>query len=62
MTLYAPCIILQYVYKATRCTKFQDQFYKLYIAFGIRQYMPVPHVSTYTKCDVQLIKLLLMTD
>ena len=22
LTLYAPCIILQYVYKPTRCTKF----------------------------------------
>ena len=60
MTLYAPCIILQYVYKPTRCTKFCDQtlfsircstclglyqsiirnnFYKLYIVFGIRRYM-----------------------
>ena len=44
-------------------------------AFGICRYMPVPYVwllydysqqqpdvSTYTKCDVQLIKLLLMMD
>ena len=25
LTLYAPCIILQYVYKPTRCTKFCDE-------------------------------------
>ena len=46
-------------------------FYKLYIAFGICRYMPIPYtwllcgysnttatrmVSAYTKCDVQLIK------
>ena len=33
-------------------------FYKLYIAFGICRY----HTSACTKCDVQLIKLLLMMD
>ena len=47
-------------------------FYKLYIAFGICRYMPVPYVwllcgyshttarrmvPAHTKCDVQLIKV-----
>ena len=43
----------------------QEQLYKLYIAFGICRYMPVPYVwllCGYTKCDVQLIVLLLMMD
>ena len=32
-------------------------FYKLYIAFGIFQYVwLLPDVLAYTKCDVQLIK------
>ena len=53
----------------------QEQLYKLYIAFGICRYMPdvcllcgYSHttarlmVSAYTKCDVQLINLLLKMD
>ena len=33
-------------------------FYKLYIAFGICQYVwQQPDVLAYTKCDVQLIKV-----
>ena len=53
----------------------QEQLYKLYIAFGLCRYMPVQyvcllcgcshtyrHTPAYTKCDVQLIKLLLMMD
>ena len=50
----------------------QEQLYKLYIAFGICRYHTCsccvdiatlqPHVSAYTKYDVQLIKLLLMMD
>ena len=36
-------------------------FYNLYIAFCIRQYVwQQPDVLAYTKCDVQLIKLLMM--
>ena len=32
-------------------------FYKLYIAFGVCQYVwLLPDVLTYIKCDVQLIK------
>ena len=47
-------------------------FYKLYITFGICRYhtsgrcvaiaTQQPDVSAYTKCDIQLIKLLLMMD
>ena len=47
-------------------------FYKLYIAFGISRYntsgccvtiaTQQPDVPAYTRCDVQLIKLLLMMD
>ena len=47
-------------------------FYKLYIVFVICRYhtsgcyvaivTQQPDVSAYTKCDVQLIKLLLMMD
>ena len=53
----------------------QEQLYELYIAFGICRYMPYvwllcdySHttarlmVPAYTKCDVQLIKLLLKMD
>ena len=50
----------------------QEQLYKLYIAFGICRYHTCgcyvgittqqPDVSAYTKCDVQLINLLLMMD
>ena len=45
----------------------QEQLYKLYIVFGICRYLTCgcrmaiatqqPHVSAYTKCDVQLIKV-----
>ena len=50
----------------------QEQLNKLYIAFRICRYhtsgccatiaTQQPDVSAYTKCDVQLIKLLLMMD
>ena len=91
LILYELCIILQYVYKPTRCSKFlwfdfifqytlymfrtvsvhlQEQtFYKLYVVFGICRYHTVvvvaiatqqPHVSAYTKYDIQLIKSLLL--
>ena len=89
---YYTLIILWYVYKPTRCTKFlwldfifsldalhvsDYNFYKLYIAIGMCRYMPIEYVwllcgyihitarrmvPAYTKCDVQLIKLLLMVD
>ena len=36
-------------------------FYKLYVAFGI-SHVWYRHIPAYTKCDVQLIKLLLMMD
>ena len=45
----------------------QEQFYKLYIAFGICRYhtsgccvtiaTQQPDVPAYTKCDVQLVKV-----
>ena len=55
----------------------QEQLYKLYIAFGICRYhtcgyyaaiatqqpdVCYRHIPAYAKCDVQLIKLLLMMD
>ena len=45
----------------------QEQLYKLYIAFGICRYHKsgccvAIAISAYTKCDVQLIKFLLMMD
>ena len=50
----------------------QEQLYKLYVAFGICLYVQLlcghsqttarPMVPAYTKCDVQIIKLLLMMD
>ena len=40
----------------------QDQLYKLYITFGICHTTATRMVPAYTKCDVQLIKLLLKMD
>ena len=50
----------------------QEQLYKLYIAFGIRQYVWLLSVYShttarrmvpaYTECDVQLINLFLKMD
>ena len=97
LTLCAPCIILQYVYEPTRCTKIL--VIRLYFPLdvlhvsdyispsseatfisctshlvyaGICRYhtsgccvavaTQQPDVPAYTKCDVQLIKLLLKMD
>ena len=44
----------------------QEQLYKLHIAFGICRYVynsqKYRHIPAYTKCDVQLVELLLMMD
>ena len=51
LTLYAPCIILQYVYKATRCTKsLVIRLYFLLILYGpciILQYICNPKDTQY---------------
>ena len=73
LTLYPSCIILQYAYKTTRCTKFLWLDFIINIrstCFGLYQSIIrsnfiscTSHIPVYVGiCDVQLIKLLLMMD
>ena len=60
---YVKSVGLLYVYEPTRCTKFyMFSTVLVWLLCGYSHKTAGRMVSTYTKCDVQLVKLLLMID